>query len=315
MITIRMGILAILLSGVLHAQSVEFTTILTPDPEQAPFVYDDIANFVRAHSLLRDRADTIEVLRTEYFGKGTSGLIIYVEKYGLTPAMLARAIASHPEDYAALSDMAEWLQSSEPEWRHAFRAMKEYMPDIQFPPTYFLVGAWRGIGSGSVEGSLISVEKSASNRSMKGSETPLLTHELAHFQQGRILGYQTYIEIYGEKRSLLALTIREGIGEFFAKRYGGRYTQHEAEDYVIQHEARLWKQFSKEMNGRETGDWMWQKPKDPDQPFHIAYVLGARIVEAYFENAQDPVQAVRDILSVTDYPEFLRKSGYEKRFH
>ena len=75
----------------------------------------------------------------------------------------------------------------------------------------------------------------------------------------------------------------------------------------------LWEQFSKEMHGSEPGGWMWKKPSDPEQPYYVGYALGYRIVKAYYENADDKGQALREILSVTDYPtskmDIARPSG------
>jgi hypothetical protein len=38
--------------------------------------------------------------------------------------------------------------------------------------------------------------------------------------------------------------------------------------------------------------------------------MGALITRAYYDNADDKVQAIQDILSVTDYPAFLERSRY-----
>ena len=84
--------------------------------------------------------------------------------------------------------------------------------------------------------------------------------------------------------------------------------------FGIKHERRLCKQFLKEMNGRETGDWMWVKPKDPEQPPHMGYFMGYRIVEMYYDNAADKKKAIQDILSITDYSNFLKRSGYGEQF-
>ncbi len=46
----------------------------------------------------------------------------------------------------------------------------------------------------------------------------------------------------------------------------------------------------------------------------MAYVLGAFIVQAYYDQAEDKAQAVTDILGVTDYEAFLEASGYAERF-
>ena len=59
---------------------------------------------------------------------------------------------------------------------------------------------------------------------------------------------------------------------------------------------------------------MWSTPSAPGQPRDVAYVLGSRIVEAYYAEARDKKVAVKEILSVTDYPGFLKTSRYAARF-
>jgi hypothetical protein len=90
-------------------------------------------------------------------------------------------------------------------------------------------------------------------------------------------------------------------------------TQERARGFVIENEAALWERFTPEMLGTDEGDWMWGPPKDPAQPAGVGYVMGALITKAYYENADDKEQAIRDILSVTDYTAFLERSGYEPR--
>lgn len=64
------------------------------------------------------------------------------------------------------------------------------------------------------------------------------------------------------------------------------------------------------MLGHQMGDWLWQTPANPDQPQDVGYAIGARIVQAFYEAQPDKSEAVRVILSVTDYPTFLAKSRY-----
>ncbi|UCG53024.1 MAG: hypothetical protein JSW58_05570 [Candidatus Latescibacterota bacterium] len=313
--TILKGFMASLLLALIVSDSVsqEVTDNLTTDPENAPFVYEDIRNFVRAHAMLATDADTMGILQQEYLDVGTPGLKMFIEKYDLTTERLIKAIRKHPDDYASLGDMPEWLATKEEPVRRAFTQLKRYIPNVVFPPTYYLIGGYRGIGSGSVEGQLITVEKSANKRGKK-KFAPLLVHELVHFQQVVAVGYPKYKALFGPEKSLLGLTIREGTAEFFADLVTGEMTQDEAREFTIAREPELWEQFQKDMLGSETGDWMWQKPSDPEQPRHVAYVLGARIVESYYKNAPDKEKAVREILSVTDYPAFLEKSGYAGQF-
>ena len=51
-------------------------------------------------------------------------------------------------------------------------------------------------------------------------------------------------------------------------------------------------------------------PADPAKPRDLGNVIAMRIVEAYYEQAGDKAQAIRDILETTDYEGFLEQSGY-----
>ncbi len=67
------------------------------------------------------------------------------------------------------------------------------------------------------------------------------------------------------------------------------------------------------MSERLPGDWMFSHPSDPEQPVDLGYVIGARIVEAFYDKAEDKKQAVQEILSITDYESFLERSGYSEK--
>jgi len=94
---------------------------------------------------------------------------------------------------------------------------------------------------------------------------------------------------------------------------GGSRHKNAARDYLLEHETELWKEFSASMMGSETGDWLWRKPADADRPQDLGYAIGARIVEAYLDNAPDRRRAVAQALAVTDYAAFLEASGYQKK--
>jgi hypothetical protein len=284
---------------------------LTLDPNKASFVYDDVQNFIRAYNLFTEEADSIAILQKEYFDKGTPGLKIFVEKYELNADKLVKAIRKNPEKYGALHKMPKLLSDYSSLTREEFAELKSYIPDIVYPPTYFLIGAYRGIGSGSAEGQLITVE--TWSNPIKG-KTTMIIHELVHFQQVMAVGQEKYIALYGPEKNLLGLCIREGTAEFFANLVTGKITQDKSVDFTLKNEKRLWELFIKEMHGQETGDWMWSKPSDPEQPNLVGYVIGYRIVEAYYKNAKDKEQALHEILSVTDYSAFLEKSAYADQF-
>jgi hypothetical protein len=302
---------SLMIAGTPSRGEIRITTNLETDPAKAPFVYDDVHNFIRLSGMLPPEADNTSILQAEYLDKGSVGLGMFIQKYDLTAEMLAKAIAKRPEKYAGVGELPEWLVSQEKPVREAFVKLKQLVPDVVFPPTYYLVGAYRGIGSGSPEGQLITVEKFDPEK--KRLDT-LIVHELVHFQQLVATGPDEFYAIFGPKKTLLALTIREGAAEFLADRTTGRITQEKARAYVLEHEEELWSRFQADMNASDTGDWMWKTPSDPDQPRHVAYMIGYRIVEAYYNRAVDKAEAMRETLSVTDYVTFLKRSGYAERF-
>ena len=282
------------------------------DPDEAQFIYLDAENFVRAMELVSAGADPVTTLEDEYFARATPGLKQMVVKYPFTAGDLAKAIQRYPEEYGRIAGNVALLRSRESDFRAAYRRYKQIAPDTVFAPTYFLVDRHRGIGSGSPDGQLISIE-SRTEESIGRMET-LLIHELVHFQQLVATGPDEFYAIFGPKKTLLALTIREGTAEFFADYATGRMTQHDAVDYCLEHEHEIWHLFQDRMYERETDGWMWSTPDDPSVPRDLAYVLGSRIVRTYYDRADDKRQAVREILAVTDYPAFIEKCRYGEQF-
>lgn len=283
------------------------------NPNKAEFIYDDIRNFINAYRMLDNRSDTVNILQTEYIDKGTAGLKAFIDKYGFSTETLAKKIQKYPEDYEALGKKLDWLILQEDSIKMSFRKLNQFIPDAIFPPTYYLVGMQRGICSASDVGQLITVEKYAKDVVLKKHRT-YIVHELVHMNQVKVIGIDKYRAIYGKEKSLLALTIREGIAEFFAELVTGSYAQEQNRRFVIQNDSILWYQFQKEMLGTETGDWMWSIPDDPEQPQNIAYVFGAYIVEYYYKHSMDATEAIKNILSVTDYESFIRDVNYSEKF-
>jgi hypothetical protein len=75
-------------------------------------------------------------------------------------------------------------------------------------------------------------------------------------------------------------------------------------------EARLWREFQRDMHSPDPGEWMWVQPTDVGRPPDLGYWIGYRIVRSYYDRAGDKRQAVLDILDLTDFEEFLERSGY-----
>jgi catechol 2,3-dioxygenase-like lactoylglutathione lyase family enzyme len=308
---VRPGLLTFFLVCVTNAGAQQrLTTDVAEDAAQAVFVYEDVEHFIDAARAIAGGSDPVEALQTKYLDRASPGLRMFIEKYDLTTNRLLKAIKSHPDEYARLAEMLKLLKTQEPSFKKTYAELEKVIPDAVFPPTYFLVAGYRGIGSGSIEGPLMSIEKEVAE-SIEGDLDASLVHEMVHMQQLAAVG-EAYFDIFsGEERTLLALSIREGAATFFAELVaGGSEHKNLARDYLLAHEEELWAAFRKDMLGHETGDWLWQRPADPEQPQDVGYAIGARIVGTFYNNARDKQASAREIMAITDYPAFLAKSGY-----
>ncbi len=50
------------------------------------------------------------------------------------------------------------------------------------------------------------------------------------------------------------------------------------------------------------------------RPADLAYFMGYRISQAYYQKAEDKKKALADILNFADAPALLRASGYAEQF-
>jgi hypothetical protein len=286
--------------------------VLTDDPAKIKLIDDDIQNFLRAMYKLEAESDWAEVIQSEYLDKASPGLKEFVREKGVKVEDFIEAIKERKEMYDSLRALPEQLARQEEKIRAAFTGLKKIIPNAMFLPVYYFVGPEPGaMGEPSEYGLMISI--SELDQDIENIHL-LLVHETIHVQQALTIGMEEYQAIFGPKMSLLALSIREGTAYFLTLLSAGGHTHKESWDYCVKNEKDLWKRFKAEMNDRNPGDWMWGKPADPEQPPHLGYIIGARIVEAYYNRVEDKEKAMQDILAVTDYQGFLEKSGYADKF-
>ncbi len=302
--------------GVLKSQAPKMvlTDDVTEYPHESVFVYEDIENFVRSMEAIAGGMDSAQALQAIYFDHATPGLLMFMDKYDLNVNRMINALNKYPEEYARIPKTLDILLSRENDFRQSYAGIKGAIPNAVFPPTYFLVAGYRGIGSGSIEGPLISIEKQTSE-SIYDDLAATLVHEMVHMEQLAAQGEAYFAIFSGAERTLLATSIREGGATFMTQLIaGGSKYQKPAEDYYLAHEEELWRAFGSEMYGNEMGDWLWSEPANTDWPRDLGYVIGARIVEHYYNNAADKHKAAARIMAITDYPGFLTLSEYGLKF-
>lgn len=310
------GLFAILLLTLTSAGKTQqtLTKNVAREASAAELVFSDIQNFLEAQEAIAAGADPAAALQSRYLDRASPGLLMFIEKYDLTLERLLAAMEQHPEAYDRLPAVLEALQEREPLYRETLADVRRVIPNAVFPPTYFVVSHHWGINSGSIEGPLLSVEKNTPESIRDGDIEPTLVHEMVHIQQLAATGEEYFAIFSGEERTLLALSIREGASTFFSELIsGGSEHKNRARDYYLAREAELWQSFQADMLGLDMGEWLWEDPSDPDMPRDLGYAIGARIVEAFYQGAGDKEAAAQAVMSITDYPGFLARSGYSPR--
>lgn len=278
-------------------------------PYEAKLIFEDVDRFIEVFNSLTKSSDTLKILDEEYLTNGSSGLKEYISRHGLTASMLTKALANYPEVY---NQLAKEFPKEKKKYQKKYTAemvrYKAVINDAMFPPTYFLVGAYRGIAQASRPGQLVTIEKNWDNPDRKFST---IIHELTHFQQARALGFGEYASTYGKENNMLDLILREGGAEFVTYYLVRKNTKsYPRLNYVNEREAELKDRFKKDLVNQDKSYWLWDSIDQDEVPILLGYTLGFKICEAYYEKASDKKQALKDILGIQDSTDFLAKSQY-----
>ncbi|WP_158637224.1 DUF2268 domain-containing putative Zn-dependent protease [Arenimonas daejeonensis] len=133
----------------------------------------------------------------------------------------------------------------------------------------------------------------------------IMAHELVHYQQK--------YEIPGEP-NLLQKSIYEGTADFLCELISGQHINPQVHAWAEPRAHALWLEFQAAMHGTSHEGWLYGAVPGSDRPADLGYWMGYRIAKAYYQQAPDKVQAVRDMLTIRDFDAFLARSGVAMTF-
>lgn len=290
------------------------------NPEKAQIVTSDIALFWRAYDLAKPENNLI-IYRDEYFKKGSVGLQEFLRVKIGHSCNLVTAIDGAPKYYASLRAQSAKVENYKPQMLASFVKLKEIYPDSVFPDVYFLVGRMNAGGTVTFKGLLIGTEMygktdDASVAELSGWKKSsvggieripfIVAHELIHYQQK--------YGLFDGELNLLGRSLHEGSADFIGELISGGNDNQKLHEYGNPREKQLWLEFKKEMNNKDTSNWLYQGDKAKDKPADLGYYVGYKIAESYYNRAKDKKQAIKDILDIKDFNQFLKASGYEEKF-
>ena len=287
------------------------------NPETARIISEDIPRFWTAFDKMTSANDTLP-LRVDYLDRGTEGLKDFTNARWKNARTLASMIWPIRAYYASVRQNTLSLASLEPELRRAYRALDSLYDDAVFPDVYLAVGGMSTGGTTSDRGLLIGTEMftraadspvsvlSPWGQSVVRSADILpaiIAHELTHYEQK----YSTNVS------SLLAQSIREGSADFVSELLTGRTINEVIKTYGDAHESEIWRDFSAVMNGSDMSRWLYNGSTitaSTTRPADLGYYVGYRITQAYYAKQSDKRRALKDILQIGDFVNFLQASGY-----
>lgn len=286
------------------------------NPEQMDIVTTDIENFWKCYPSIRE-ANAEAVLMEQYVMKGSPGLRTFFEnRMSLRIAGLIQSVKKQYKYYESIRDVSLNLKNYKPALIDAAKKFKTIYPEAIFPPTYFVMSHFTAFGTADGgAGQLIGAEflcnpatadttqlgkweKSTITDSSKIAG--ILIHELVHIQQKT-----------KPVKTLLERSINEGAADFITQLILNYNINSKLHFYGDEHEFSLWEKFTKQMNGENTDDWLYNGTDNKrGYPGDLGYYIGYKICAAYYDKATDKKKAVKDILEIQDFNAFLLQSGY-----
>ncbi len=290
------------------------------DPENAKLVFDDVIRFWDAYDLaskVESSDKKAAIFRLHYLAPGTPGLIDYHWAKTQSMEKLVAQIEDTSKFYAGIRERSLSVARLEPQIREGLRRLEAIYPEAHYPNITFVIGRLNSGGTAGPSGMLIGLDvwSWANGISLEGispgfqraiksnggldSLPYIVVHEQIHAMQGE-----------SAELSLLMSSLEEGVADFLAM----MAMPNEKPSYYtwgLAHEQAIWAKFTADMDGKDISQWLANNDEGTDQwPADLGYFIGARICEAYYKQASDKQQAIRDLLYVTDPRAILEKSGY-----
>lgn len=293
-------------------------------PEDARLLTADIPRFWAAYDLLAKtsrRSEKAALLRKYYLAPASPGLIDYHWIKTQSMERLVDRIEKSPEYYDGIRSATMTVRSYEPQIRRAFARVKSLYPDAYFPDVTFVIGRLNSGGTAGPSGMLVGVEiwswsEGVSLQGISPGFRKIVTgYSLATLPYVVVHEQVHAMQNYTGENTLLKAALQEGSADFITMQALPDSTPPAHYRWGLENEAAIWGRFREQMAGKEVGEWIGNNGDATEQwPADLGYFVGARISQAYYDQAEDKTQAIHDLLNVSDPQKILEASGYAKGF-
>ena len=286
------------------------------DPAYCTFHFEDVQRFTAAYETARtDWTQAPAVFARDYFGQASPALFFYQKfKIQSSAHRFAWRVQQREAYFTSILPELKALPELEAPLRQYLERFKELYPEAVFPDVHFVVGCFNAGGTTYPGGLIIGAEMSCLRADspldnfsaweravVRGAENlPYITiHELVHMQQN------------DNYNNLLGNAIFEGAADFVCELVCGRHINEHVHAWARGREAQIKAEFVAEMYSENASNWIGNADRAVGKPADLGYYVGYQICKAYYDRQTDKTQAVKDILTITDWEDFYRRSGWE----
>ena len=277
----------------------------------------DIVNFWTAYDSIKSVENKAEVFNKLYLEKASDLFDSIMAESGdiRNPENYLESFEKYPKFWESLRKPTLELQNILPDINSCFKKVKSIYPKFEPGDVCVFVGPW------AIEGSVLR------GVIFLGAEmnVPLKEVDLSEFEEdisfvylndikSTIIHETIHLQQKSDAEDVLSACIREGSADFLAELFLGKPFKSPMYDYGWANERKLWAEFSKEMHSSDWSRWLYGSSGTDERPQDLGYFMGYVITKSFYENMNNKDLAVKDIIEVTDFDQFLEKSGYSEKF-
>ncbi|HEX8426276.1 hypothetical protein [Hymenobacter sp.] len=288
----------------------------------------DLDHFWTAYDSIRTTKDSLKQVRffnRIYLSKGSPGLKAFQEVKGNSVGLWVSSIRRYPRFWNSIRPRTQLTKAAAQEIEASLAKLKTLYPALRPSKVYFTMGNMRS--SGITKDSLVVIGAEMATGSPQTDVTRLPKNTAAFLSRYYKKGWSddlvpvnvheyVHTQLSGYGKSVLGQALNEGTCDFVTELVTGKAVPFPYLPYGKLHEAALKERFKLEMFIPVYLNW--SADQAPDDFTHVAdlnYYMGYAICKAYYAQALNKTQAVRDMLTL-DYTndravqEFLEKSKY-----
>jgi hypothetical protein len=249
-----------------------------------------------------------DMLAQRYLADASPGLREFMVLRRITAENLAKALTDKPKLFEDARLCAAKLGNIRSRLTAATDRLAALYPAATFPPITIAIGRGTTAGTANAKGLYIGLETLCMARFIEADDENRFVHVIAHEY---VHVQQPLAQIEDRNSTVLHAALGEGVAEFIGEQMTGSVAFPILHAWTGGREKELETAFLAEKDQIAIGSrWLYNQQGKEGWPGDLGYWVGYRIAKAYYQQASDKAQAIRDIIEMEDTDAFLAKSGW-----